>query len=110
MRSVLPLALLQLTLPPVPSMIVTRLGADLPALQFRFDAVGIVWPNGQQVSQLNALVFVTVALKTTASAPVTGTPPCPVTWMLRVVPGPSLLMPPVPLRVSTIRLGASGTK
>src|SRR5207237_7693626 len=105
----LPLALLQLTFPAAPSMIVTRFAIDLPALQFTLEAVGCAWPVGQQTSQLKAVVLVTVALNTTAPAPVRGTPPLPVTWISRVVSGPSRLTPPVPFRVSTIRLGTRGT-
>src|SRR5437764_482525 len=88
-RSVLPLALLQLTFPAVPSMIVTRFAIDLPALQFTLDAVGCAWPVGQTVSQLNAVVLVTVTLSTVATA-FAGAPLAPAMVKVSVPPGPSV--------------------
>src|SRR5438105_1657110 len=108
-RSALPLELAQVTLPPAPMGTVTRFGRVSPALQFRFEAFGFVRPVGQQVRKLAELVLVTVALKTTAAAPVTGTPPAPVTWMSRLSWPVLSVLPafglPLPLRVSVMRAG-----
>src|SRR5437879_5753136 len=73
--------------PPAPSLTVTAFGIVRPASQFRLEASGLAWPDGQMVRKLEAVVLVTVTLSTTPSAPA-GTPPLPVTWTSRVVPAP----------------------
>jgi len=59
--------------------------------QFRFEAVGLDWPVGQTVSQLKALLLVTVTLRMTAVA-LAGTPLAPAIVRSTRPPGPSLAL------------------
>src|SRR5215831_7521495 len=87
--STLPRKLKRLTMPPEPTLTMTRLGTVWPPTKLRLDAVGWVAPAGQTVRKLGAVGLVTVTLRATADTPVAGTPPTPVTWRLRVTPGPN---------------------
>src|SRR2546430_7434749 len=97
-------------LPPAEGLTMTRLGTACPATKLRSDATGTPPPSGQTTRSLAAVGPSTVTLRTTAlggvADAVPGTPPLPATVTTMVAPGPSgELKPPVPLRVSTIRVG-----
>src|SRR5438132_1059662 len=107
MTLVEPKSLRMSILPPAESLTMTRLGTACPATKLRSEAPGAVVPSGQTTRSLAAVGPSTVTLSTTAFA-VPGTPPLPATGTIMVCPWPSgELNPPVPLRVSTIRVGLS---
>ena len=91
-------------MPSAPTLAITRLATVCPGTKLRFDASGASVPAGNTVSQPPALGRVTATLRTTASTPLTGTPPVPTTVSSRVSPAPSAAA----LRVSISRAGASG--
>src|SRR5690349_10187934 len=100
------MALANVTLPPVPTGTMTRLGTVLPPVQLTLDALGVADPVGYAVSQLVAVVLVTVASSTMAETPLIGSPPLPVICTSSVAPAwrvrPALGMP-LPARVSEMR-------
>src|SRR4029079_15387272 len=100
-----------LTFPLAPIFTVTRLGTVWPGVKLRFDTTGWSSPEGQAVMKPFVIGESTVTFKTTAVAPVAGTPPTPATFnsviVLRARPE---MLPPVPSRVSISRAGLSGTK
>src|ERR1039458_2367341 len=92
---------------------VTRLGTVSPAEKFRLELVGRLCPDGYTVRKPFALAWVTVTLSTSAvSDGQVGTQPVSVLGAMTSVPpgrsGP--LGAPRATRVSTIRVGPSGTK
>src|SRR2546423_5614977 len=94
------------TFPLAPTLAITRLGTVSPLRKFRLEATGRVVPLGNRVRKLAAVGLVTATLRTTAPAPVAGTPPTPATWTSIVWWGPTLAVkPPVPYRVSRMRAG-----
>src|SRR6266853_3907818 len=100
-----------LTLPPVPTPTITRLGTVWPATKLRLDASGMVTPAGHTVRKPAVLAFASVTFKTTADTPLDGTPPRPVTWRsifwlgVRMAAGA-----PLPVLVSSSRDGTRGLK
>ena len=81
----------------------------MPPAKFKVDASGLGLPVGKRVRKLAAVGDVTVTFMTTATAPVAGTPPWPLTCTFTVAAGPTgPVMPPVPVRVSRIRAGVNG--
>src|SRR5215207_3804220 len=106
-----PVALNTDTWPPEPTLMVTALGMVWPGAQLRLDAFGWGCPFGQIVRNPGAVVPVTVALRTTASA-LAGTAAVPVTVTWRVVPGPHGVVKGPTLsgagRLSRMRAGSSG--
>src|ERR1700680_1718434 len=101
-------------LPSLPTCTTTRLATVCPPTKFRSDALGLPVPLGQTVRTLGAVGPVTVTLITTAFGgvddPIAGTPPPPATVTTMVAPDPTRPpMPPVPLRVSTMRVGETPT-
>src|SRR5207248_11636427 len=114
MTLTLPYPLKMLTRPFPSSGVMTRLGMTWLATKFRFDASGCE-PGGEgdTVRKPSDVGFATVTLSTTASTPVAGTGPLPLTCTCRVWPGPSgagWLCPTAsgPLRVSSRRVGTTG--
>src|SRR5688572_5568388 len=101
------------TLPSGPSWATTRLVVAGPVPKLRFEASGRDVADGQTVRKLSGPVArSTVMLRTTALAPVAGTPPAPATWSWMSVPGPTGATEPpvpVPVRVSRTRAGLTGT-
>src|ERR1019366_69780 len=90
------------TWPLAPTGTLTRFGRVSPAPQLRLEVTGRAWPAGQTVSRLDALVLVTVTLRTTPMA-LAGTPVLPpATVRLRDPPAPSVVCE---ILVSRIRLG-----
>ena len=87
----------------------TRLGTVSPPTKLRFDASGRGTSPGKTVTKLVSVGSVTVTLSTTAVTPLAGTGPLPVTSKRSVDCGPRLVVPtpPVLVRVSNRRLGAT---
>src|SRR5262245_10424160 len=109
--STLPTAVAKLTLPPVPSLTVTRFGIVSPAAKLRLDALGCAAPVGHTVTKLPVVDAVAVTFITTADA-VGGTldaPPSPGTSRSFGVPADNLaFQSPIRVRESRIRKGGSG--
>src|SRR5260370_28981532 len=80
----LPPGLKKATRPPAPSITMTRFATACPPREFRFDASGTPVPAGKTVRYPAGVGEVTVTLRTTAEAPVAGTPPRPVTCSVSV--------------------------
>ncbi len=101
-----------LTLPPVPTPTITRLGTVWPATKLRLDASGMVTPVGHTVRKPAVLAFASVTFKTTADTPLDGTPPRPVTWRSIFWLGARMpaAMTPLPVLVSSSLDGTSGLK
>src|SRR3982074_1438250 len=112
MTSTQPDGFKMLTSPAVPTGTIPLFGTVTPAIQFRFETVLRGAPAGHTVRKLAAVVLVTVTFKITPDTPGVGAPPAPVTWTLRVAPGPSVLLAlgwPLAGRVSVMRAGVSAT-
>ena len=75
--------------------------------KFRFDAPGRGVPSAHAVMKPNAVGASTVTFNTTADTPA-GTPPRPETCNATVPFGPGVV-PPLPERVSSRRVGATAT-
>src|SRR5438552_2531663 len=98
-----------------PSLTTTRLGIVTRPIQFRSELPGRGPPSGQTDRKLGAVVFVTVTLSTTAvggwASLIAGTPACPATTNDRWLLGASgVLQPPVPFRLSRMRVGVTPVK
>src|SRR5437868_7170649 len=96
------------TWPLAPSLTITRFAIVCPAVKLRFEAFGNRDPVGHTVRKLDAVGLVTVTFSTTAATPWAGTSPRPATGRLIVLPDPTVVDPPMPLRVSSSRAGVSG--
>src|SRR5438552_4681965 len=98
-----------------PSLTTTRLGIVTPPTQFRSELPGRGPPSGQPDRKLGVVVSVTVTFSTTAvggwASLIAGTPPRPATISNRWLLGPSgVLQPPVPPRLSRMRVGVTPVK
>src|SRR5262245_48789327 len=78
----------------------TMLATVWPGTMLRFDAVGRATPDGQTVTKLAALGFVTVTFNATAPTPAAGTPPRPRINRLSLPASP--IAPPPAARPSTV--------
>src|ERR1700682_3285924 len=105
--STLPPPLKMLTWPFVPTPTITRLGTVWPAVKLTLEVRGQP-PAGKSVTQPATLGLVAVTFRATAATPVDGTPPRLSTVKPIVCPGPIVVEPPSPVRVSSSRLGTSG--
>src|ERR1700682_1550831 len=94
------------TWPLVPTGTLTRFARVSPAAQLRFETVAGLDPAGVTFRKLEAVVFVTVTLRTTPVAPAGTVVVPPATVKVSDPPGPSGVdVPPVPFLVSRMRLG-----
>src|SRR5258706_15350300 len=88
------------TSPLSPSLAMTALVATIPGAGFRLDVAGRADPAGNTVRNVLAVWSTAVTFRTTASTPVAGTPPRPVTLTFTVCPGPT--WPPAVARPSMV--------
>src|SRR5512135_3245804 len=93
-------------LPPAPRAVVTPLARLSPSGKLRVEVVGLLVGLGVSATQPALVWLVTVRLPVTAIA-LAGTPPRPVTWIVRAVPELNVPVRPLPVRVSSSRAGAS---
>ena len=78
-RSVAPAKLNTETVPSAPTLAITMFDTTLPAVAFRFDAVGRAEPVGHTVTYVSAVGCTAVTFNATAPTPDDGTPPRPTT-------------------------------
>ena len=93
-----------------PILTVTKFGTVCPGKKLRLETTDCGSPDGQ--AWMNPLVSgtSTVTFKTTAVAPVAGTPPKPATFnSVSACELSAEMLPPTPVRVSSSRAGFSGT-
>src|SRR5689334_15955924 len=97
--------------PPAPTLTMARLGRVSQHVKFTFDTPGMPTPAGQAVTCDVVLVLVAVRLRTTALALAGTVVAPPVTASCRCSLSPNgWVLPPVPSRVSSRRLGVSPVK